>query len=82
MDDATDVPLLVIECIESMKNDVKRKIGTRSHRRAMHDERDEVPSTDLALVTREHEETQRTASVQHPPLAKPAKGGAPVTKTN
>jgi len=34
------VPLLVIECIESMKNDVKRKIGTRRHLRAMYVERD------------------------------------------
>jgi hypothetical protein len=33
--DATNVPLQLIECIESMKNDVKRKIGMRDHHRAM-----------------------------------------------
>ena len=38
--DATDVPLQLIECIESMKNDVKRKIGTRRHLRAMYVEED------------------------------------------
>lgn len=34
--DATNVQLQLIECIESMKNDVKRKIGTRRYRRAMY----------------------------------------------
>jgi len=34
--DATNVPLRLIECIESMKNDVKRKIGMRDHHRAMY----------------------------------------------
>jgi hypothetical protein len=39
--DATSVPLhIVIECIESMKNDVKGKIGTRLHLRAMYAEGD------------------------------------------
>jgi hypothetical protein len=36
--DATNVPLRLIECIESMKNDVKRKIGMRDHHRAMYAE--------------------------------------------
>ena len=34
--DATNVPLQFLECIESMKNEVKRKIGTRRHLRAMY----------------------------------------------
>jgi hypothetical protein len=34
--------LRLIECIESMKNDVKRKIGTRRYRGAMNDECDDV----------------------------------------
>jgi len=33
--DATNIPLQLIECIESMKNDVKGKIGARDHLRAM-----------------------------------------------
>ena len=44
--DATSVLLQLIECIESMKNDVKRKIGTRAHQRAMYDERDGVSCDD------------------------------------
>ena len=32
------MPLQLIECIESMKNDVKRKIGMRDHHRAMYAE--------------------------------------------
>jgi hypothetical protein len=51
--DATDVPLhVVIECIESMKNEVKRKIGARRHLRAMYVERDEVHEGDEAMCRR------------------------------
>jgi hypothetical protein len=50
--DATNVQLQLIECIESMKNDVKRKIGTRQYRRAMYVEETTRSRDDLATVAR------------------------------
>ncbi|HYN14738.1 MAG TPA: hypothetical protein VES66_02995 [Terriglobales bacterium] len=51
--DATNVPLhMVIECIELMKNEVKRKIGTRRHLRAMYAEEDDVRERDEAKCDR------------------------------
>jgi len=49
--DATHVQLQLIECIESMKNDVKRKIGTRRYRGAMYDEE--------KMLARDDAETRR-----------------------
>jgi len=39
-----NVLLQLIECIESMKNDVKRKIGMRDHLRAMYVEETRLSS--------------------------------------
>jgi len=48
--DATDVPLLVIECIESMKNEVKRKIRLPRHLRALYVEGNDVESVMMPRV--------------------------------
>ena len=52
-----DVPLQLIECIESMKNDVKRKIGARDHHCARHDECSAVFAN--VMIAREYVRTIR-----------------------